>query len=90
VSDAPFPSARDATLRAIDALIPWADAPADAQKFPLPFSSTSQRVAPDYESAMELITGLGNLAAHLLVLYERATGVPRTVILRDLAQRHSK
>jgi hypothetical protein len=39
VSNAPFPSARDSTLRAIDALIPWADAPADAQRFPLPTAS---------------------------------------------------
>jgi hypothetical protein len=71
-------------------LTAWASDPQAAEKLPLPFSSASREVAPDYESAIQLVVGLGNLAARLLVLYERATGIPRTVILRDLAQRYSR
>ena len=90
MSNASSSAARDWTLRAIGVLTDWSDAPKAAEKVPLPFGSASQQVAPDYESAIQLVVGLGNLTAHLLVLYERATGVPRTVILQDLAQRYSR
>jgi hypothetical protein len=51
--------------------------------------STSQE-AFDFTSAVQLVTGLSNLAAVLLLLHESATGVSRTDILQDLAARFAQ
>jgi hypothetical protein len=77
------------TRRAIGALTAWTDAPDDAGEFPLLAQYVAEE-ASDVTSAMQLIVGFENLAAHLLSLLEQATGVSRTDILQQLAQSYSQ
>jgi hypothetical protein len=83
------PEGRAWTLRAIGALTAWTDAPDEAQEFPLLAQYVAEE-ASDVTSAMQLIVGYGNLAAHLLTLLEQATGVSRADILQQLAQSYSR
>jgi hypothetical protein len=76
---------RDRTRRAIGALAAWTDTANDKEQYPLLVRYLAEE-APTGVEATELMVGYHNLAAHLLLLLEGASGLSRHEILRRLAE----